>query len=113
MQDTTHGADPGRAVDDLTASGTNGRTPIREKLTLPTLDDSVEMEKFIGTRFRGTLLNFWKQDFLKAFRQIPGDRHSRRFGSFGVKNPKTGQLEFFTHLGLLSGLARVLYCFVV
>ena len=85
---------------------------IREKLTLPTLDDFVEVVKLRETVFPGTPLNFWKQDFLKAFRQIPGDRHSRRFGSFGIKNPKTGKLEFLTHLGLPFGAraSPILFC---
>jgi len=38
LQDTATGADPGRAVDDMTANGVNGRSPIYEKLVLPTLD---------------------------------------------------------------------------
>ena len=49
---------------------------------------------------------------MKAFRQIPGDRHSRRFGSFGIKNPKKGKLEFLTHLGLPFGAraSPILFC---
>ena len=42
-QDVASGADEGRTVDDLTASGGNYRTRIQEKLELPSLDDFVAM----------------------------------------------------------------------
>lgn len=47
-QCTSTGADPGRVVDDLTASGGNGVTPIREKLWLPTLEHFIEMTRHFG-----------------------------------------------------------------
>ena len=117
VQDTSHGGDPGRVVDDLTASGANCRSPIHEKLWLPTLDDFLETVRLIETLFPGDgagIPQFWKQDMLKAFRQIPGDAHSRKFGSFAVKNPSTGKLEFLTHLGLPFGAraSPMIFCSV-
>ena len=44
-QDVSSGADEGRTVDGLTASGGNYRTRICEKLELPSLDDFVAMVK--------------------------------------------------------------------
>ena len=46
-QDTSTGADPGRVVDELTASGAKGTSPISEKLTLPTLDDFLEVVRWL------------------------------------------------------------------
>ena len=116
-QDSSHGGDPGRVVDDLTASGANCRTPIFEKLWLPTLDDFLETVRLIELFFprdSAGVQQFWKQDMLKAFRQVPGDAHSRKFGSFAIKNPSTGKLEFLTHLGLPFGsrAAPMLFCSV-
>ena len=75
-QDFSPGADLGSVVDDLTASGTNGRTPIREKLMLRLLDDFVEVIELIESLIPGETLQFCKRDFLRAFRHIPGDKHS-------------------------------------
>ena len=47
-QDVSSGADEGRTVDDLTASGGNFRTKIVEKLELPSLDDFVAMVKRVA-----------------------------------------------------------------
>ena len=45
------GADEGRTVDDITASGANYRTRIREKLDLPSLDDFVAMVRRVAELF--------------------------------------------------------------
>ena len=94
VQDTSHGGDPGRVVDDLTASGSNGRTPIYEKLKLPTLDDFVETVKLIEKLFPGKALLFWKQDFLKAFRRIPGTGTLVNAGPSGFGIPLRANWNF-------------------
>ena len=104
-------------VDDLTASGGNGATYIKEKLTLPSLDDFVAVVNLIEMLFpgeAGSHLLFWKQDLLKAFRQIPGDARSRKFGSFVIKNPQTGLLELLQHLSLPFGArsSPIIFCSV-
>ena len=116
-QDVSSGADEGRTVDDLTASGANYRTRIREKLSLPSLDDFVTMVKRVAEMFPESVWGhqeFFKHDMRKAFRQVPGSAKSRKWGAFGVKNPDTGLIELFQHLSLPFGArsAPLIFCAV-
>ena len=117
-QDTASGADPGRVVDDLTASGANGRTPIREKLSLPSLDDFVKMVRRVFELCPEHIWGhqeFFKHDLKKAFRQVPGSPQSRAWGAFAVTNPEgRGSVEIFQHLSLPFGAraSPLIFCAV-
>ena len=116
-QDVSSGAEEGRTVDDLTASGANYRTRIREKLSLPSLDDFVAMVKRVAEMSPESVWGdqmFFKHDMRKAFRQVPGSKQSRKWGAFAVKNPATGFIELFQHLSLPFGAraAPLIFCAV-
>ena len=113
----SEGADEGRTVDDLTANGCNWRTRIREKLQLPNLDDFVAMVMRVSVLFPESIWGtqeFFKQDMRKAFRQVPGNAASRKWGAFTVRNPQTSLLEVFQHLSLPFGAraAPLIFCSV-
>lgn len=101
VQDVASGADEGRTVGDLIASGGNYRTRVRGKLELASLDDFVVMNQRVAELFIeaacGSQILF-KQDMRKAFRQVPGDPNSRKWGTFGVRNPEMWLIELFQHL---------------
>jgi hypothetical protein len=115
QQDTSQGADEGRVVDDLTASGANARTLMFERLRMVSLDDfaaTVErMDKACPASVWG-LPEFFKRDMRKAFRQVPADPSSRKWGAFSVRNPDTKLFEVFQHLSLPFGSrsAPLLFC---
>ena len=116
-QDVSSGADEGRTVDDLTASGGNYRTRIFEQLELPSLDDFVAMVKKVSEFFPEDVWGeqvFFKQDMRKAFRQVPGCENSRKWGVFAVRNPDGTFIELFQHLSLPFGArgAPLLFCAV-
>ena len=116
-QSTATGADEGRTVDDLTASGGNCQTCIKEKLQLPSLDDFVAMCRQVAQMFperKWGFQVFLRQDMRKAFRQVPGCPHSRQWGAFAVRNPDTQLIELFQHLSLPFGAraAPLLFCAV-
>jgi hypothetical protein len=104
-------------VDDLTASGANGRTAIREKLSLPSLDDFVSMvelmESLCPEKVWGSP-HFFKRDMRKAFRQVPAHPESRVWGVFSVLNPEVNKVQLYRHLSLPFGArsAPLIFCAV-
>ena len=113
-QDTSHGADEFRPVDDLTGNGTNGATTLEEAVKLSSLDEFAQLVRVVDAAFPKENgwgdLNMFKIDMRKAYKQcplFPGDRNQ---AVVGVTSP-SGEVVYFTHNGLPFGASAAPFQF--
>ena len=114
QQNTDHGAEPERPVDDFTGNGTNGEACLEEAVRLTTLDEFGQLVDCVSSAFPSSGgwngLRLAKVDMAKAYKQVPVHPEDRPNLVVGVSGPG-GQISYFVHNVLPFGARAAPYHF--
>ena len=114
-QDTSHGAEPFRPVDDLSANGCNTGVFMPEKLKLISVDAFAQFAEELYRQFPPSEgwppLHVFKVDLAKAFKQAPLHPIDRPFAVVTAKDPQTEEHNYYIHRVLPFGAAAAPYQF--
>lgn len=98
-----------RGCDSATTNMINQITVITEKLQLPSTDTNVAALRLLRSLMPSARFAGWVLDERKAYRQVGIRPEHRKFSVICLKNPKTGNPEFFVMVGHSFGLVSAVY----
>eukprot|EP00435_Cladocopium_sp_Y103_P019288 s2614_g4.t1 len=98
-----------RGCDSATTNMINQVTVITEKLQLPSTDSNVAALRLLRSLKPDDELLGWVLDERKAYRQVAVRPDHRKFSVICLKNPTSGEPNFFVMVGHSFGLVSAVY----